>query len=360
MSRLHSLGCARRPRARSLFRVGFCRRGRAIQPTNWNAVLIFLAFVLVTLGITYWAAQHTRTTKDFYAAGGGDHWPSERSRDRWRLYVGRLVPRHRRACLQLRLLRPHLFDRLSCRLAIHHVPDGRAVAQSRPVHLRRRCVLSPPGDADSRHGGDRHPGRRRPLSHRADGGSGTIDRTPVRSALSLGGRRGRRADGHLCHLWRHDRDHLGADHQGGAAAWRLDADGAPRAGAIRLRLQRADRQGGRGPREPREDPAARAAGGQPDQRDLARHGAHVRHRRSAAHPHALLHRRQRQGGAQIGVLGDHLHRLFLHPDLHHRLRRDRAGFGQPDLSRRRGHQGERCSAAATCRRSISPTPSAAI
>src|SRR3984893_15274922 len=43
----------------------------AIQPTNWNSVLIFLAFVLVTLGITYWAAQHTRTTKDFYAAGGG-------------------------------------------------------------------------------------------------------------------------------------------------------------------------------------------------------------------------------------------------------------------------------------------------
>ena len=42
----------------------------AIQPTNWNAVLIFLAFVVVTLGITYWAAQHTRTTKDFYAAGG--------------------------------------------------------------------------------------------------------------------------------------------------------------------------------------------------------------------------------------------------------------------------------------------------
>jgi cation/acetate symporter len=41
------------------------------QPTNWNAVLIFLAFVVITLGITYWAAQHTRTTKDFYAAGGG-------------------------------------------------------------------------------------------------------------------------------------------------------------------------------------------------------------------------------------------------------------------------------------------------
>ena len=42
-----------------------------IQPTNWNAIIIFVAFVIVTLGITYWAARHTRTTKDFYAAGGG-------------------------------------------------------------------------------------------------------------------------------------------------------------------------------------------------------------------------------------------------------------------------------------------------
>ena len=32
-----------------------------IQPTNWNAIIIFLGFVVVTLGITYWAAQHTRT-----------------------------------------------------------------------------------------------------------------------------------------------------------------------------------------------------------------------------------------------------------------------------------------------------------
>ena len=27
--------------------------------------------MVVTLGITYWAAQRTHTTKDFYAAGGG-------------------------------------------------------------------------------------------------------------------------------------------------------------------------------------------------------------------------------------------------------------------------------------------------
>ena len=43
----------------------------ARQETNWTAILIFGAFVLLTLGITYWAARRTRTAKDFYAAGGG-------------------------------------------------------------------------------------------------------------------------------------------------------------------------------------------------------------------------------------------------------------------------------------------------
>ena len=42
----------------------------AAPATDWTAVAIFAAFVLLTLGITYWAAQRTRTTKDFYAAGG--------------------------------------------------------------------------------------------------------------------------------------------------------------------------------------------------------------------------------------------------------------------------------------------------
>jgi len=43
----------------------------AAPATDWTAVAIFAAFVALTLCITYWAAQHTRTTKDFYAAGGG-------------------------------------------------------------------------------------------------------------------------------------------------------------------------------------------------------------------------------------------------------------------------------------------------
>ncbi|MDA8432662.1 MAG: sodium/solute symporter [Nitrospiraceae bacterium] len=37
-----------------------------VHPTS---ILFFVFFVLVTLGITYWAAKRTRTTKEFYAAG---------------------------------------------------------------------------------------------------------------------------------------------------------------------------------------------------------------------------------------------------------------------------------------------------
>ena len=37
---------------------------------NPTAIVLFAAFVLVTLGITWWAAKRTRSTEDFYAAGG--------------------------------------------------------------------------------------------------------------------------------------------------------------------------------------------------------------------------------------------------------------------------------------------------
>ena len=37
---------------------------------NPTAIILFIAFVLVTLGITWWAAKRTKSTDDFYAAGG--------------------------------------------------------------------------------------------------------------------------------------------------------------------------------------------------------------------------------------------------------------------------------------------------
>jgi len=41
------------------------------QGLNITAVVIFLLFVLFTLGITYRAARQTKSASDFYAAGGG-------------------------------------------------------------------------------------------------------------------------------------------------------------------------------------------------------------------------------------------------------------------------------------------------
>mgnify|MGYP002682274559 CR=1 FL=1 len=41
------------------------------QATNWHAIIMFCIFVALTMGITYWAASRTKTTADFYTAGGG-------------------------------------------------------------------------------------------------------------------------------------------------------------------------------------------------------------------------------------------------------------------------------------------------
>jgi cation/acetate symporter len=41
------------------------------QALNYPAIVMFFIFVAATLGITYWAAQRTKSAADFYAAGGG-------------------------------------------------------------------------------------------------------------------------------------------------------------------------------------------------------------------------------------------------------------------------------------------------
>lgn len=53
-----------------MYAVGSIEGDVAKQPLNTAAILMFLIFVGATLGITYWAAKRTRSTKDFYAAGG--------------------------------------------------------------------------------------------------------------------------------------------------------------------------------------------------------------------------------------------------------------------------------------------------
>lgn len=51
--------------------VSFAADAASGKSVNVAAISMFLVFVIATLGITYWAAQRTRTAKDFYAAGGG-------------------------------------------------------------------------------------------------------------------------------------------------------------------------------------------------------------------------------------------------------------------------------------------------
>ena len=41
------------------------------QATNWHAIVMFCIFVALSMGITYWASSRTKSTADFYTAGGG-------------------------------------------------------------------------------------------------------------------------------------------------------------------------------------------------------------------------------------------------------------------------------------------------
>ncbi|MBN3818859.1 sodium/solute symporter [Paraburkholderia sp. Se-20369] len=55
---------------------GFAWAGPAVegarrQPLNLTAIAMFMAFVCITLGITWWAANRTKTANDFFTAGGG-------------------------------------------------------------------------------------------------------------------------------------------------------------------------------------------------------------------------------------------------------------------------------------------------
>ncbi|MFG0379855.1 cation acetate symporter [Pseudomonas sp. zbq_18] len=40
------------------------------QPLNLSAIIMFVAFVAFTMGITYWASKRSKSTSDFYTAGG--------------------------------------------------------------------------------------------------------------------------------------------------------------------------------------------------------------------------------------------------------------------------------------------------
>jgi hypothetical protein len=115
------------------------------------------------------------------------------------------------------------------------------------------------------------------------------------------------------------------------------ADVTESSGACRLAAGRSgegDVGGRTRPAIPRAGPVFQGA----DRPDLARHGAGVRHGRTAAHPDAFLHRADRAAGAQVGGVGDGHHRRFLRADAVPGLRRGQAGRPGCDCRRRSGRQ----------------------
>jgi cation/acetate symporter len=104
------------------------------QPTNWQAIVMFLIFVLLTLYITYWASKRVRSRSDYYTAGGnitgfqnglaiaGDFMSAASFRDF-------------RAGVYLRVRRPYLLPRLPRRLANYSVPDCRTLTQPGTFYL---------------------------------------------------------------------------------------------------------------------------------------------------------------------------------------------------------------------------------
>ena len=266
----------------------------AFTPGEPNAIAIvfFVVFVLLALGITWWAARRTRTTDQFYAAGrsvtgfqnglalAGDYMSAASflgiaglvaltGFDGLIYSIGFLVGWPIVLFLiaePLRNLGHYTFaDVVAYRLRQKPVRIAAAFGTLSVVifYLIAQMV-----------------------------GAGHADPSDLRPAVRARGRDRRRRDAHLRALRRHDRDHLGADRQGDAADRRRDRDGLPR--PARVRDEPAQSLPGRvetstaasvlAAREPRLRPLERA---------LARAGADVRDRGAAAHPDALLHRPRR-------------------------------------------------------------------
>ncbi len=73
------------------------------QPTNWQAIIMFLIFVVFTLGITYWASKRVRSRSDYYTAGGNITGFQNGLAIAGGLYVRRLILGDLRAGVYLRL-----------------------------------------------------------------------------------------------------------------------------------------------------------------------------------------------------------------------------------------------------------------
>ena len=108
------------------------------QPTNWTAISMFAVFVVVTLFITKWAAAKTKSAADFYTAGGGIT-----GFQNGLAIAGDYMSAASFLGISAAVMATG-YDGLIYSIGflvgwpVDHLPDGRAAAQPRQVHLRRR------------------------------------------------------------------------------------------------------------------------------------------------------------------------------------------------------------------------------
>ena len=274
--------------------------------------------------VTYVAAKRVKTAVRLLRRRRRRLRPAERLGDRRRLPVGRVLPRHRRPDLALRLRRLHVLGGLAGGLHHRAAGDRRALPQHRQVHAVRhpRLPQRPEEDARSSAALSTITVSTFYLTAQMVGG-GVLVKTLIGIDYEISVIARRRPDAGLRAVRRHGGDDLGADHQGRPAGDRVDPPGDPGVDALRLlpagflqargrrpegagagreaaRRRRQEHDAGRTrPALPRAGPVLQGA----DRPDLAGHGAGVRHRRHAAHPDALLHRADGTGRAQVGRSG---------------------------------------------------------
>ena len=289
-------------------------RGRGRRGTRTLTITLFLVFVAVTLGITFWASRQTKTAADFYAGGrsftgfqngmaiGGDYMSAASflgiagiialyGYDGFLYSIGFLV-----AWLVALLLVAELMRNSG---KLHH--GRRAGVPDAPAPGPHRRGRSPPIVVSIFY----------LLAQMVGAGALVALLLGIKPAHVPGMTRhgkivtivaGRRADDRLRDRRRHEGHHLGADRQGGPADGRRAADDPAGAGArssFNLSALLGDGRR-RSQRQGRRVPGARACGtasrspdatrpAQQARPDLARPRAGARHRRPAAHPDPLLH-----------------------------------------------------------------------